>query len=180
MPIASALLVAALAHSPTPTPPVPARAHIRRSGTLRVPVELARALELFTPVGEKLWAPGWEPHFHYPADGTARPGTAWTTRDTHSHPATETLWLLVDWNPDRHRVRYARVTPGLRTGTVEVVCRALAPTATEVEVTYELTSLSEAGDADLATWTEAWYRDFLAGWEKEIASALRGEEGRRG
>ena len=83
-----------------------------------------------------------------------------------------TYWVVVDWEPERHRVRYARITPVLRAGTVEVECRAAGASATVARVTYDLVSLSREGDEDLATWTESWYRDFLAGWEREIATAL--------
>ena len=150
----------------------PTRLHIRRQGKLRVARPLARTLELFTPLGEKQWIEGWDPAIHFPPDGAAQLGTAWTGLDATGH---ETFWLLVDWEPETPRVRYVRTTQGIRIGTIEVRCRPLAEGSTEVEVTYELTALSEAGDADLATWTEAWYTTFLAGWESAIQKAFAAE-----
>ena len=116
------------------------------SHTLRVPLPPDRALHLFTPVGERAWAPGWDPVF--PAgeagDGAA-PGTVFLTGAS--------TWVVVDREPDR--VRYARVLPGVRAGTVEVRLRADGPDAL-ADVTYETTALSdEPFDPDLAHWEEA-------------------------
>jgi hypothetical protein len=147
------------------------RVHIRRTGELVVSAPLERAFPLFTPEGERLWAAGWNPLHQFPADGTAVAGAVFSTVDGEGRT---TLWLIVDWQPERHHVRYARITPGHRAGTVEVDCRARDERSTTVRVTYELTSLSRQGDEELATWTESWYRGFLADWEREIAAALGG------
>jgi hypothetical protein len=114
--------------------------------TLRVPLPPERALHLFTPVGERAWAPGWDPVF--PAgergDGAA-PGTVFLTGAS--------IWVVVDREPDR--VRYARVTPGVRAGTVEVRLRADGP-HTLADVTYETTALDdEPFDPDIAHWEHA-------------------------
>jgi hypothetical protein len=145
------------------------RLHLRRTGTVTVPAALDRAFELFTPLGEKLWVAGWDPVFHHPADGAPRAGGVFTTAPGHG---AETIWMVLDWLPEEHRVRYARVTPGSRTGTVEVSCAAADDGTTRVTVTYELTALTSEGDAELATWTEAWYADYLAGWQRQIEEHL--------
>jgi hypothetical protein len=124
------------------------------SHSLRVPLPPERAIHLFTPVGERLWVSHWEPRF--PAgeggDGSA-PGTVFLTGDTH--------WVVVDRTPDR--VRYARVTPGVRAGTVEVALRADGD-GTIADVTYEMTSFAEDDDYDPA----------IREWEPAIAAALAG------
>ena len=85
------------------------------SHTVRVPLPVERALHLFTPVGERAWAPGWDPVFPAGESGDgAAPGTVFLTGAS--------TWVVVDRAPDR--VRYARVTPGVRAGTVEVRLRA--------------------------------------------------------
>ncbi len=116
------------------------------SHTLRVPVPADRALHLFTPVGERAWAPGWDPVF--PAgeagDGAA-PGTVFLTGAS--------TWIVID--REARRVRYARVTPGVRAGTVEV---RLRPDGAETlaDVTYVTTALAGAPfDPDLAHWEQA-------------------------
>jgi hypothetical protein len=116
------------------------------SHTLRVPLPAERALHLFTPVGERAWAPGWDPRF--PAgeqgDGGA-PGTVFVTG--------ESTWIVVDREP--RRVRYARVTPGVRAGTVEVRIRPDGAHAL-ADVTYETTALGDDPfDPEIAHWEEA-------------------------
>lgn len=174
---AVAVLAAPAAASGPSTGSAAPRAHLRRTGTVAVPAPLERAFPLFTPLGERRWAPGWEPRFQYPADGEPRLGATFTT---HGDDGRETIWMILDWDPTGHRVRYARVTPGLKTGTVEVVCAPGAGATTVATVTYELTALTPEGDADLATWTESWYASYLAEWEAQIAAALRAAETRAG
>ena len=122
------------------------------SHSVRVPLPPERAIHLFTPVGERLWVAHWEPRF--PAgeegDGSA-PGTVFLTGDTH--------WIVVDRTPDR--VRYARVTPGIRAGTVEVAVRpdgAGADGAGAIaDVTYAMTSFAgdDANDPAIHEWEPA-------------------------
>lgn len=165
---AAALAAQSIAASPS-TGFLAPRAHLRRTGIVAVPAPLERAFPLFTPLGERRWAPGWEPRFQYPADGEPNVGATFTTR---GEDGRETIWMILDWDPAEHRVRYARVTPGLKTGTVEVTCAPGARATTVATVTYELTALSPEGDADLSTWTESWFAGDLAEWEAQIAAAL--------
>jgi hypothetical protein len=120
------------------------------SHSISVALPPERAMHLFTPVGERLWASHWDPRF--PAgergDGSA-PGTVFLTGDTH--------WVVVDRAPGR--VRYARVTPGVRAGTVEVALRADGE-ATIADVTYDITPLAGADDYDPA----------IHEWEPAIAA----------
>jgi len=156
-------------HQPTPAMSAP-RAHLRRSGSLRVAAPVERAFELFTPLGERRWVAGWAPELHHPPGGEPVAGGVFTTS---GEDGSQTHWVLVDWEPERHRVRYARITPGRRAGTVEVRCAAAGAASTDVQVTYELTALTDAGDAELAAWSEAWYAEYLAGWERDIARHLQ-------
>lgn len=165
---AVAVLAAPAAASPS-TGSVAPRAHLRRAGTVAVPAPLERAFPLFTPLGERRWAPGWDPSFQHPADGEPRVGATFTTR---GEDGRETIWMILDWDPTEHRVRYARVTPGLKTGTVEVVCTPGPGGTTTAAVTYELTALTPEGDADLESWTESWFASYLGEWETQIAAAL--------
>jgi len=167
-PLAAALVAAHPAPSPVPADPG-VRAHVRRTGEVAVALPLERAFPLFTAEGERLWAPGWDPVAQWPADGSPAAGAVFSTAGGDGRV---TLWVVVDWEPERFRVRYARVTPGLRAGTVEVECRAASDSSTIARVTYDLVSLSSEGDADLATWTDDWYLGFLGDWEREIAAAL--------
>ena len=147
--IASVAAAPLLAHGPAAAPAADPgeRIHVRRTAELVVSAPLERAFPLFTPEGERLWAPGWNPVHQFPADGTAVAGAVFSTVDDEGR---STLWVIVDWQPERHHLRYARITPGHRAGTVEVDCRARDERSTIVRVTYELTSLSRQGDEELS------------------------------
>jgi hypothetical protein len=116
------------------------------SHTVRVPLPVDRALHLFTPVGERAWAPGWDPVFPAGEQGDgAAAGTVFLTG--------KSIWVVVDREPAR--VRYARVTPGVRAGTIEVRLRADGGD-TLADVTYETTPLDDAPfDPDIAHWEPA-------------------------
>ena len=142
--------------------------HVERTGTLALPIAPDEAFAYFTPEGERGWVPGWDPVALHAPDGTlSRVGAVFTT----AHGGEETLWLVLDFDRDLRRARYARITPGSRLGTVEVRCRAHG-TGTEIEVTYALTSISAGGEAVLSALTEEAYLEMLSDWERKIRAVL--------
>lgn len=136
---------------------------MKLTGSLTVALPVPDAVVLFTPRGERRWAPGWDPHFPDPVEDDAAPGTVFETHGT--------TWLVVDREPTR--IRYARLTPGRTAGTVTV---ALADAAghSDVTVTYELTALTVAGRDHLREFATG-YRAYLASWQEAIAAALAKE-----
>jgi Polyketide cyclase / dehydrase and lipid transport len=138
--------------------------HRRLTGTLEVALPPAEAFGLFTPRGEQDWVDGWRPHFPAdPVDDT-EPGTVF---ETHAHD--DATWIVIARETGR-RISYARVTPGVRAGTVSV---ELEPTGggSRVTVGYEMTALSDQGRAELDRFAET-YPDFLRSWEAAIETWL--------
>ena len=118
------------------------------------------ALALFTPEGERAWAPGWDPAFPVP-QRTEGPGAVFVT----THGEDTTTWVMVD--QDERWVRYARFTPGATAGTVAVTVLGAEPTRTRLRVSYDLTALSSDG----ARWLETFAEDFngyITHWEAAI------------
>jgi MOSC domain-containing protein YiiM len=146
-----------------------ARMAVRRSGTLRVATPVAQAFPLFTPDGERLWVPDFDPEYLHPLSGEQGPGAIFTT----AHGGEDTLWMVLRFSPSDGVAEYARVTPGSRRGTVHVALQALDPVTSQVTVTYDLTSTSEAGDEKLAAFTDAAFAEMLSDWEQKIDRALR-------
>ncbi|MDN3579082.1 SRPBCC family protein [Chitinimonas viridis] len=122
----------------------------------------------FTPAGECLWVAGWQPHYHYPANGQTEAGMVFST----GSDAEYTLWCLVDFDEERLYSRYTRLTPGSRSGIVEVQCHARDDQTTEVTVRYTLTALSDAGLALLNELDEATFAAMITGWQDAIGSNL--------
>jgi hypothetical protein len=133
---------------------------IRRtlSGFVGVPLPPDEALDLFTPAGERAWAPGWDPQF--PAAEDTSPGTTFTTH------GGRTFWVIADRT--RISMRYARITPGVHAGTVEVRCEPGGP-GTRAYVTYDLTAL---GDPATVDHFADEFPAMLAEWERLIAAAV--------
>jgi hypothetical protein len=139
--------------------------HVDHSGTFDLDVLPEQALHLFTAPGETLWVPGWDPTI-LSGDGTAA-GTVFVT--THGHETT--IWVVVDFDSNRHRARYARVTPGSRAGTVEVRLQENDRGGSTVTVRYELTALSESGKESLDSFDAGAYSEMLKAWEEHIRHA---------
>jgi hypothetical protein len=147
----------------------------RLTGRVGVPLPPDRAFRLFTPLGERDWAAGWDPTF--PA-GTAGTGGTGGTGGDDSAPGTvfltgsgdhSTIWVVTAREPGR-LISYARTTPGDRAGTVTVTL-APARSGTEATVVYHLTALTEAAEDDLAAFA-ANYDDYLVHWQAAIAAAV--------
>jgi hypothetical protein len=138
----------------------------RLTGRIRVPRTGEEAFRLFTPVGERLWSPEWDPQFMAPVEDDSAPGTVWRV----SHGDEPAVWIACRREPWR-LLQYARVIPSRNAGTVTV---SLEPLGTEsvVRVEYHLTALSDDG-CELLDHFAASYDDFLASWERAISEALR-------
>ena len=140
--------------------------HVHSSHRIVVDAPIDQAFLFFTPAGEELWVDGWLPTYLNPPDGRTEAGMVFTTGDGADH----TIWLMADFDRAQHRSRYLRCTPGSRTGTVEVRCRALDAKRTEVEVTYALTALSDAGAEVLQAFEGSRFGEMIDGWAREIAA----------
>jgi hypothetical protein len=137
--------------------------HVRLSGTVHVAVEIARALELFTPRGESRWAHGWAPRFPAPVVDDGKPGTVFEV----SHAGVASVWIVCAREPGRS-IEYARFVPGRTAGTVRVSVEP-APQGAAAHVEYELTALTDAGARDINELA-ATYADYLDGWAEAIAA----------
>jgi hypothetical protein len=139
--------------------------HINRHREIRVELPLERAMYLFTPVGERLWAEGWDPEFPAGEDGDGTtPGTVFLTASEWG-----TTYWVVNERAD-NRVSYTRTTPGIWAGMVEVSAREEGD-ATTVDVGYVLTALSDDGRSELRDF-EHRYNDYIDSWERDIREAI--------
>jgi hypothetical protein len=137
---------------------------VARSHSFMLARSLENAFPLFTPEGEREWAPGWDPAYLYPRDGRAEPGMVFTT----AHGGESTLWTMTRYEPANGVVEYFRATPGARAARVLVQCAALDASRTRVTVIYEFTGLSESGNAWIREMNETKYGEFIESWRKAI------------
>lgn len=138
------------------------------SHQLQISAPVDQCHRFFTPAGEELWVDGWNPCYLVPADGRTERGMVFTTGSGDDY----TIWNLVDFDPQTHYSRYSRVTPALRTGTVEVRCTAVNELCTEVEVCYTLTALTSAGEQSLTAFEGAAFNDMIEDWGRAVNARL--------
>jgi hypothetical protein len=148
-----------------------------RAGPIHLDETPEVVFPLFTPEGERLWVPGWNPIHRYPADGRLEAGAVFVTR---APGEPETIWTVVRYDPAALSVAYDRITPGIRAVLVEVRCEADADDSTRAHVTYTATALSEDGNAIVAAFTEAHYATMLDEWETAINRHLAADAPNRG
>ena len=139
-----------------------------RVGGFRLDAPLAQVFALFTALGERAWAPGWEPEL---LSGSEERGSAFrTVRD-----GRESIWIVVDYRPSEGRVSYARLAQGSNIGLVDVHCAAASEGGTEVSVRYTLTGLDAQGQAFVTAFLEPQqYRRMIEDWRVAISQALAG------
>ncbi len=126
----------------------------------------ARVFPMFTAEGERAWAPGWNPEM---LSGATERGSVFRT----THGPHETVWIVVDYQPDRHRAAYARIAQGSNMGLVDVVCRESAGGST-IDVRYTLTGLNKEGDDFVREFlSDAHYTRFIEEWRVALSNALK-------
>ncbi|MEL7539149.1 MAG: hypothetical protein AAFM91_19050 [Pseudomonadota bacterium] len=137
---------------------------ITRSGSFELDLAPDSVFPLFTAPGEKLWVPGWDPHILH-GDGYEA-GTVWVT----TGDGKTVCWYVAAYDTDVRRAKYVRVTPTEHVGTVEVYVSALENNRSKASVTYQLTGLSETGNAYLtASFSETSYAEMMQEWRDAIA-----------
>ena len=136
---------------------------VTRTGSFELDMTPEEALPLFTAPGEKLWISIWDPVILH-GDGYEK-GTAFVTTN-HGHA---TYWLVTDYDTEAKHAQYVRVTPEANTGTVDVSIISNGDGGASVNVAYQLTGLSPAGNADLEkSFSESAYADMMEEWRTMI------------
>lgn len=132
----------------------------------------ARVFPMFTAEGERAWAPGWNPEM---LSGDVERGSAFRTLGHRD--GRETVWIVVDYRPDQHRVAYARIAQGSNIGLVDVSCRHAAPDGAQVSVRYTLTGLNQDGDDFVREFlSDAHYTRFIEEWRVALSAVLDGKK----
>jgi hypothetical protein len=127
---------------------------------------VARVFPLFTALGEKAWAQGWEPEL---LSGREERGSVFRT----AHGGHEAIWIVVDYRPSEGRVSYARLVQGSNMGLVDVQCSAAPEGGTEVSVRYTLTGVNAQGRAFVHEFLDPrQYSHMIEEWREATGKAL--------
>ncbi len=129
---------------------------------------IASVFPMFSPEGEKLWVPGWNPEILHPPGETWCEGLVFRTVE-ESGPAT---WVVNHFDPASHNVVYHRLEPEHYVARVEVTCRSKTNTTTEVAVQYTFVPLTPTGLAAIVAMTDESYKEKMMRWQRWIDQAL--------
>jgi hypothetical protein len=141
---------------------------VQHTASFLIPQPVERLFPLFTPEGEKLWAPGW--------DYENLIGTTDLSEDyvfltaAHDHASYQAIWLVKRYRPEEGLVEYYRVEPEDKVGVVTVRCCPEDDGGTHVEVTYKYIPLSERGQAFISSYSQQAHEEFIAGWQTQLES----------
>lgn len=137
---------------------------VQQSSGFKLPQPIEQVFPLFTPEGEKLWAPGWD--YHNPLGTTELSEDYVFLTHSHDHAGSEAIWLVKRYAPEKGLVAYYRVEPGDKVGVVTVQCSPIASGGTQVEVTYRYIPLSQKGLSFVNIYTKESHQTFIAHWER--------------
>lgn len=121
---------------------------------------------------ERVWAPGWDPHFVWPRPAADGPGMVFTV----THGPYRVPWVNTEFDLAGGRVQYVYVIPDTM---VTVITIRMTPEGekTHVNVEYDRTALSAEGNDHVRKLAE---NDAKSGpeWEGQINGWLGKEGGR--
>lgn len=134
--------------------------------TLIGPVE--EMFQLFSPLGEKLWVPEWNPELLHPPSVSWEAGLIFRTREE----TADAIWVVTRLDRAAHKVEYYRVESGRYVARIEVSCVGNAAQSTEASTVYEFIGLSESGNAEIAAMTQDSYSQKMERWTRWINGYL--------
>jgi hypothetical protein len=147
------------------------RAHSERTFEFLAEAPLEEVAPLFGAHKERVWAPGWDPRFIWPASAEDRPGMVFTVSGPHG----TAIWINTCFEPQNGRVQYAYVLDNAMTTLITL---SLTPRGghTLVAVTYERTATQPRADAWVLRMAD---QDARAGeeWSMQINTYLRTARG---
>jgi len=141
---------------------------VELKGSLTVAAAVEQAFELFSPLGEKLWVPGWDPELLHPEGVAWAQGQLFRTREERG----DAIWVVTTLDRSRHEAEYHRIEPGRYVARVRVRCEARGPARTEVQVSYQYVGLSPAGNDEIGKMSAADYEAKMRRWEGWIEEHL--------
>ena len=140
-----------------------------QSFTISIDASVVEATQLFGPVRETEWNPGWRPAILHPEGGAQRPGVVFTQgASDHSQ-----LWTLTDYDEQAGRVAYVIVEPGLMISEIQIRVSANGPGRSRAMVMERRSALSESANQLVSVLTAPWAVNQRQHWEAAINGAVQ-------
>ena len=136
-----------------------------------------RVFPLLCPVRERDWLPGWKYRLIYSDSGVAELGCVFTTPNARSSApsqlASETTWIVTEYDPAALRIAFVWVNPGKIIAELRIQLTSAEPGVTRTHIRYRYTGLSEEGNRELAGYDRKRFEARLQNWETMINHYLR-------
>jgi hypothetical protein len=136
-----------------------------------VDAPIQTVFELFSPIGEQLWVPGWNPELLHPPDVRWGQGQIFRTQEEPG----EAIWIVTGLNREAHQVEYHRVEPHRHVARIRVKCTALGDRNTEVATAYAFVGLSREGNDKIRAMTVEAYSEKMKRWKQWISEYVTGK-----
>ena len=88
---------------------------ITHSHTIILNDEPGKVFSMFTPEGEKKWAPGWDYTLLYPQTGKIEKNFMFLTKE-HDHADEQAIWIICNYKPLSYCIDYFRIELGIKIG----------------------------------------------------------------
>jgi hypothetical protein len=124
--------------------------HTREQFSFVAHAPLHVAWPLFGAEGERVWAPGWDPAFIWPAEPVDQEGMVFRI----SHGLGIAIWVNTAFDPLAKRIQYVYVIPEVVVTVISLLFLGVDE-ATRVAVTYDRTALSAAANDHVRTLAES-------------------------
>jgi hypothetical protein len=132
---------------------------------------------LICPVREGDWLPGWQYRLIYSDSGIAELGCVFTTPNPPASAAhgqaSETTWIVTDYDPAACRIAFLWINPGLIITEIRIQLAAAEHGATRTHIRYRYTGLSPDGNRELERYDQKWFEAKMQNWETTINHYLR-------
>ena len=142
-----------------------------REGSFELDTSADRALQFFTPEGERAWVKGWDPKPMYPPQA----GVMFKANSVFrvDQDGERSLWTIVEADLQEHIAEYIYVVEGERLSRVRVQIQPLSGEHCRVRVHYVHTATSEKGLRFVASVTEESYAQKMQDWHRLVSAAIR-------
>jgi len=142
------------------------RVHTEEKFTFTAKGPMEKVAPLFGADKERVWSPGWNPQFLFPAPAADKAGMVFTV--AHGHLRAE--WVNTEFDLKSGRIQYVYMIPD---ALVTVITLRLTPAGeqTQVEVEYDRTALSAETDEHVRHLAEGDRRSGPE-WEEQVNGFL--------
>jgi len=138
------------------------------NGRFVVPGPIETVFDLFSPLGERLWVPDWNPELLHPSGVSWVCGQIFRTQEETG----DAVWVVTRLTREAHEVEYHRVEAHRYVARVRVDCTAPANQVTEVSTSYGFIGLTAEGNDAIEAMTDASYAEKMKRWQQWISHYL--------